>query len=378
MTSWQPTRPRPRCSTHRELNADDAIHGILVQLPLPPQIERLASSRPSIRTRTSTASIRVNVGRLAAGKLARARALHAGRLPDAHQASVGKRSPGWTRWSSAAPTSSASRWRSYCCAENCTVTVAHSRTRDLPAVCRSADIVVAAVGRPEMVRGDWMKPGAIVIDVGMNRIPAPEKGEGKTRLVGDVAFAEARRSRRRDHPGAGRRRADDHRHADGEHADGGIHGWRFAKAGILGHLLAVHPPGVVMAKGHLVSVSVPEFVPPPDAPGGRQSESTSSSTCATARRRAVVVRQAVEARTICSAAGPAPCSSPWSTTSSTITAGGHRHREGRPGGESRSFGPEEQNPVERIYKLKTKVLDLRQAVLPLEEALDALHTRKLS
>ena len=73
-------------------------------------------------------------------------------------------------------------------AENCTVTVTHSRTRDLPAVCRRADILIAAVGRPEMIRGDWIKPGATVIDVGINRI---EKPGGKTRLVGDVAFAEA-------------------------------------------------------------------------------------------------------------------------------------------------------------------------------------------
>jgi methylenetetrahydrofolate dehydrogenase (NADP+) / methenyltetrahydrofolate cyclohydrolase len=75
-------------------------------------------------------------------------------------------------------------------AANATVTVAHSRSRDLPALCRNADILVAAVGRAEMVRGDWVKPGATVIDVGINRIDAPEKGEGKSRLVGDVAFDE--------------------------------------------------------------------------------------------------------------------------------------------------------------------------------------------
>jgi methylenetetrahydrofolate dehydrogenase (NADP+)/methenyltetrahydrofolate cyclohydrolase len=75
--------------------------------------------------------------------------------------------------------------------QNATVTIAHSKTRDLKMVCRSADILVAAVGRPEMVRGDWVRPGAIVIDVGTNRVPAPEKGEGKTKLVGDVHFAEA-------------------------------------------------------------------------------------------------------------------------------------------------------------------------------------------
>ncbi|MEM9798012.1 MAG: bifunctional methylenetetrahydrofolate dehydrogenase/methenyltetrahydrofolate cyclohydrolase FolD [Pseudomonadota bacterium] len=74
--------------------------------------------------------------------------------------------------------------------ENCTVTIAHSRSRDLPAICRRADILVAAVGRAEMVRGDWVKPGATVIDVGITRIPHPDK-PGKTRLIGDVAFQEA-------------------------------------------------------------------------------------------------------------------------------------------------------------------------------------------
>jgi methylenetetrahydrofolate dehydrogenase (NADP+)/methenyltetrahydrofolate cyclohydrolase len=75
--------------------------------------------------------------------------------------------------------------------DSCTVTIAHSRTKDLADVVRGADIVVAAVGRSEMVPGDWIKPGATVIDVGINRIDAPEKGEGKTRLVGDVDFASA-------------------------------------------------------------------------------------------------------------------------------------------------------------------------------------------
>ena len=73
-------------------------------------------------------------------------------------------------------------------AESCTVTIAHSKTRDLPAVLRRADILVAAVGQPEIVRGDWIKPGAVVIDVGINRVSAPD---GKSKLVGDVAFAEA-------------------------------------------------------------------------------------------------------------------------------------------------------------------------------------------
>jgi methylenetetrahydrofolate dehydrogenase (NADP+)/methenyltetrahydrofolate cyclohydrolase len=75
--------------------------------------------------------------------------------------------------------------------QNCTVTMAHSRTRDLAGTVRGADILIAAVGRPELIRGDWIKPGAVVIDVGVNRLPAPERGAGKSRLVGDVAFDEA-------------------------------------------------------------------------------------------------------------------------------------------------------------------------------------------
>jgi len=74
--------------------------------------------------------------------------------------------------------------------QNCTVTIAHSRTKDLPAICREADILVPAVGRPEMVKGDWIKPGACVIDVGINRVPNPKKS-GKTRLVGDVDYGAA-------------------------------------------------------------------------------------------------------------------------------------------------------------------------------------------
>jgi len=76
-------------------------------------------------------------------------------------------------------------------AEHCTVTIAHSRTQDLAEECARADILIAAVGRDRMVKGDWVKPGAVVIDVGINRIDAPEKGEGKTRLVGDVDFDSA-------------------------------------------------------------------------------------------------------------------------------------------------------------------------------------------
>ena len=102
--------------------------------------------------------------------------------------------------------------------ENCTVTIAHSRTRDLPAVVRRADLVVAAVGRPEMVRGDWIKPGAIVIDVGINRVDA-----GRTARAGWSAMSHSPRrgGRRRHHAGARRRRADDDRLPAPEHARGG-------------------------------------------------------------------------------------------------------------------------------------------------------------
>jgi methylenetetrahydrofolate dehydrogenase (NADP+) / methenyltetrahydrofolate cyclohydrolase len=76
-------------------------------------------------------------------------------------------------------------------AQSCTVTVAHSKTRNLAETCRRADILVAAVGQPELIQGNWLKPGAIVVDVGINRVPDPTAGEGRTRIVGDVAFAEA-------------------------------------------------------------------------------------------------------------------------------------------------------------------------------------------
>ena len=103
--------------------------------------------------------------------------------------------------------------------ENATVTIAHSRSRDLAQLCARADLVYAAVGRPEMVRGDWIKPGATVIDVGINRLPG---AGGKTRLVGDVAFDEALEGRRRDHAGAGRRRPDDGGVPVGQHLARGV------------------------------------------------------------------------------------------------------------------------------------------------------------
>lgn len=177
----------------RRLNADPAIDGVLVQLPLPGRIDadrviavldpakdvdglgtenqgRLAAGRPGLRPCTPTGC--VLLAHEALGGLSGLRVTVVGR-----SLLVGR--PAALLF----------------LAEDCTVTLAHSRTRDLPAVCREADILVAAVGRPELVRGDWIKPGACVLDVGINRVLAPaggeDGGEGGTRLVGDVAFHEA-------------------------------------------------------------------------------------------------------------------------------------------------------------------------------------------
>jgi methylenetetrahydrofolate dehydrogenase (NADP+)/methenyltetrahydrofolate cyclohydrolase len=172
-----------------ELNADDAVDGILVQLPLPAQINAQAVLDAIDPAKDVDGFHVVNAGRLATGgdalvpctplgcllllrhfvgELSGLRAVIVGRSNI-----VGK------------------PMAQLLLAENCTTTIAHSRTRDLAAECRQADILIAAVGRPEMIRGDWIKPGATVIDVGINRIDAADRGTGKSRLVGDVAFAEA-------------------------------------------------------------------------------------------------------------------------------------------------------------------------------------------
>jgi methylenetetrahydrofolate dehydrogenase (NADP+)/methenyltetrahydrofolate cyclohydrolase len=169
-----------------KLNADPAVHGILVQLPLPGQIDSqkvLAAIDPA---KDVDGFHPVNAGRLATGLPALtpctplgcihlAKSVH--RALDGMEAVVVGRS-----------NIVGKPLIQLLLNENATVTVAHSKTRDLPAVTRRADIVFAAVGRPEMVRGDWIKPGATVIDVGINRISGPD---GKNRIVGDVAFAEA-------------------------------------------------------------------------------------------------------------------------------------------------------------------------------------------
>jgi methylenetetrahydrofolate dehydrogenase (NADP+)/methenyltetrahydrofolate cyclohydrolase len=168
------------------LNADEAVDGILVQLPLPPQIDEKAVLAAVDPDKDVDGFHVVNAGRLAVGEDGMVPCTPLGclmllkdRLGDLSglEAVVIGRS-----------NIVGKPMAQLLIRESCTVTVAHSRTRDLPGVVRRADIVVAAVGRPEMVTADWLKPGATVIDVGINRIDA---GEGKTKLVGDVAFASA-------------------------------------------------------------------------------------------------------------------------------------------------------------------------------------------
>ncbi|WP_314092718.1 bifunctional methylenetetrahydrofolate dehydrogenase/methenyltetrahydrofolate cyclohydrolase FolD [Shinella sp. M31] len=171
------------------LNADETIHGILVQLPLPKHL----NSDPIIQSIKPEKDVDglhvVNAGKVAigdldgglvsctpAGAMVFVRRTHGEDLSGLNAVVIG-RSNLFGKPMSA-----------LLLAANATVTTAHSRTRDLAGVCRNADILVAAVGRPEMVKADWVKPGATVIDVGINRITT---AEGKTRLVGDVAFEEA-------------------------------------------------------------------------------------------------------------------------------------------------------------------------------------------
>lgn len=175
-----------------QLNHDPAIHGILVQFPVPAQISQAAVVAAISPDKDVDGLHVVNAGRLASGLPALTPCTPLGcmmLLKDALGDLTGKRAVVVGRSNLVGKPIA-----QLLLAADCTVTIAHSRTQDLAAVCREADILVAAVGRPEMIRGDWIKPGAAVIDVGMNRIPArdPEAAAaGKTRLVGDVAFDEA-------------------------------------------------------------------------------------------------------------------------------------------------------------------------------------------
>ena len=179
----------------QRLNDDPSVHGILVQLPLPSQIDDHAVINAINPAKDVDGFHVINAGRLMTGARGTEAPLvpctplgcqmllrdHLGELKGKNAVVVGRSNI------------VGKPMGLLLLADHCTVTTAHSRTQDLPAVCRSADILIAAVGRPEMIKGDWIKPGATVIDVGINRIEGGTKPDGskKTRLVGDVATAEA-------------------------------------------------------------------------------------------------------------------------------------------------------------------------------------------
>jgi methylenetetrahydrofolate dehydrogenase (NADP+)/methenyltetrahydrofolate cyclohydrolase len=170
-----------------KLNNDPQVHGILVQLPLPGQLDEDLVINAINPDKDVDGFHLVNVGRLSTGQESLVPCTPAGCRILARRALgdlTGKEAVIIGRSNIVGKPLA-----QLLLAENCTVTVAHSRTQDLPAVARRADILIAAVGRAELVRGDWVKPGACVIDVGINRIEAEG---GKTRLIGDVAFDEAK------------------------------------------------------------------------------------------------------------------------------------------------------------------------------------------
>ncbi len=173
----------------RQLNADEAVDGILVQLPLPPHIDSAKVLLAIDPAKDVDGFHPVNAGRLATGQPALVPCTPLGCVILAK--SVGRDLAGMEAVVVGRSNIVGKPVAQLLLAESCTVTVAHSKTRDLAETCRRADLLVAAVGRPETIRGDWVKPGATVIDVGINRVPNPAAGEGKTKLVGDVAFAEA-------------------------------------------------------------------------------------------------------------------------------------------------------------------------------------------
>jgi methylenetetrahydrofolate dehydrogenase (NADP+) / methenyltetrahydrofolate cyclohydrolase len=169
-----------------KLNADPAVHGILVQLPLPNQVDSQKVLNAIDPAKDVDGFHPVNAGRLATGLPALVPCTPLGCVMLAK--TVHPSLEGMNAVIVGRSNIVGKPLIQLLLNENATVTVAHSKTRDLPDVCRHADLVFAAVGRPEMVRGDWIKPGATVIDVGINRIAG---ADGKGRIVGDVAFAEA-------------------------------------------------------------------------------------------------------------------------------------------------------------------------------------------
>jgi methylenetetrahydrofolate dehydrogenase (NADP+) / methenyltetrahydrofolate cyclohydrolase len=182
----------------QRLNADPAVHGILVQLPLPKAIDAAAILEAIAPHKDVDGFHPINVGLMAIGETKRALppCTPAGAMILIEQAcaALGQTLAGKEAVIIGRSNIVGKPMGQLLLAQNCTVTIAHSRTRDLAAVARRADILVAAVGRPELVRGDWVAKGAIVIDVGVNRIAAEgldANGRPRTRLVGDVAYAEA-------------------------------------------------------------------------------------------------------------------------------------------------------------------------------------------
>ena len=174
-----------------ELNADPAIHGILVQLPLPKGLDEKAVVQAIDPAKDVDGLNVVNVGRLAQGLPSLVPCTPLGcmlMLKEVLGELSGKRAVVVGRSILVGRPIAQLLLQA-----DCTVTIAHSRTTDLPAVCREADILVAAVGRPRMIKADWVKPGATVIDVGINRVPFDDPvkaAAGKTKLVGDVAYKE--------------------------------------------------------------------------------------------------------------------------------------------------------------------------------------------
>ena len=172
-----------------QLNSDKSVNGILVQFPVPKHMEQQKIIERILPSKDVDGLHPVNSGYLASGLKGLVPCTPQGAsllikdslpsLSGLHAVIVGRSNL------------VGKPIAQLLLKENCTVTICHSRTKNLKEVCLSADILVAAVGIPEMVKGDWVKDGAVVIDVGINRLPAPEKGEGKTKLVGDVDFDEA-------------------------------------------------------------------------------------------------------------------------------------------------------------------------------------------
>ena len=175
-----------------ELNNDSSVNGILVQLPLPDQLDELTVTQAIVPEKDVDGFHFQNIGKLTSGNTATAfvPCTPAGSMLMIED-QLGKDLSGLSAVVVGRSNIVGKPMASLLLQANATVTVCHSRTRDLPQVCRGADILVAAVGRPEMIKGDWIKPGAVVIDVGINRVEVSDEGESKYRLVGDVEFESA-------------------------------------------------------------------------------------------------------------------------------------------------------------------------------------------